>query len=181
MKIRIISGHHRARSIKAPVGKATHPMSEKIRGAIFNMLGDINGLTVLDAFGGSGALGLEAVSRGAASATIIEQNTKAYDCIQENINTLGLHEQVYATRANINTWLDNKKNTYFDIVFCDPPYNQVRPELIEKIAVSALHKDGILVLSLPITETFALAKKHYLLQAHKQYGNASLYIYKKIS
>ena len=75
--MRIISGKYKNRELKSPKSSATHPMSERARLSIFNMLGDISGKTVLDLFAGTGSLGLEALSRGAASATFVEKDYKA--------------------------------------------------------------------------------------------------------
>src|SRR5690606_6064291 len=103
----------------------THPMSEKIRGAVFNMLGDISGLTVLDAFAGSGALSFEAISRGAKSAVMIELDKKAVSTIHENIQILGLEDSASVVNRNIKGWSSNNQSLKYDIVICDPPYDAV--------------------------------------------------------
>ena len=93
MNIRVISGRYGSRKLDAPDGATTHPMSERIRNALFNSLGaDIVGTTVLDAFAGSGAVGIEALSRGAAYATFIERDRIAHKIIAKNLETLGIDD-----------------------------------------------------------------------------------------
>jgi 16S rRNA (guanine966-N2)-methyltransferase len=85
--MRIIAGRLGGRHFASPQGRRTHPMSDKMRGALFNALGDIDGLSVLDAFAGSGALAFEAVSRGAGHAVAIDVDKSAQRAIAENIST----------------------------------------------------------------------------------------------
>lgn len=123
-------------------------MSDKIRGALFNMLGDLEGLTVLDSFAGSGALSFEAVSRGAASALAIEADRSAQKAIAENIRTLELTNSVRLIKASANAWLQTAQAATFDIVLCDPPYDDLQLNLIQRLA-SAVKPGGLLVLSAP--------------------------------
>src|ERR1700733_7722884 len=97
--MRIIAGKLGGRSFDSPGTDKTHPMSDKMRGALFNILGDVDDLIVLDAFGGSGALSLEAVSRGARSAIIMDSDRRAQQTIQENIQSLGLQDQIQLVNA----------------------------------------------------------------------------------
>src|SRR5262245_30096392 len=103
--MRIIAGRLGGRLFESPHTSRTHPMSDKARGALFNVLGDINDLSVLDPFAGTGALSFEAVSRGAAHATAIESDRLAQKVIQGNISSLGLQNQVKLVRAQANAWL----------------------------------------------------------------------------
>ncbi len=149
--MRIIAGRLRGRQFKSPSGHRSHPMSEKARGALFNTLGDMTDLTVLDAYGGSGALAFEAVSRGANQATTVEKSVLAYRTIKRNIEILGLEEQVKATRANVSTWSDNNSELEFDVVIADPPYNDIRPNILKKL-VRHVRASGTFVLSWPGSE-----------------------------
>src|SRR5688500_6254990 len=107
--MRIITGYLGGRNFNSPRGHRTHPMSDKARGALFNALGDIEGLTVLDAFAGSGALSFEAISRGAVSATAIDIDKAAYEAIQANVESLGLEDKVTVLRKNIGGWSRNNQ------------------------------------------------------------------------
>ena len=103
--MRIIAGQLKGNMFASPHGNRTHPMSDKVRGALFNALGDIEGLTVLDAFAGSGALAFEALSRGAASATLLKKDKPAQRAISENIVTLNVEKRTKLIRASANAWL----------------------------------------------------------------------------
>lgn len=154
-------------------------MSEKMRGALFNALGDISGLSILDAFGGSGALSFEAVSRGAASSIIVEVYAGAHRTIKENIAALGLDDQVKATRANISGWSNNNPDRRFDLVLCNPPFDALKLSLIEKLT-KHVKPGGLLVLSWPSGDK-APSIQGLTLEAvkEKDYGDAQLVFYRK--
>ena len=153
-------------------------MSEKIRGAIFNMLGDISGLSVLDAFAGSGALAIEAISRGASTAVTLDNDSAAVATIRRNLRQLKLENKVSVTQAPVQSWIQ-LANQRFDLVFADPPYND--PQLT---SVQALHKivaaDGLLIVSLPPT-TAAPAVPGMDIVKSKAYGDATITIYQPAS
>lgn len=173
--MRIISGSLGGRTFRSPRTYNTHPMGDKIRGAIFNMLGDIKGLTVLDAFSGSGALAFEAISRGAKNALLIELDKDAFKTIKRNIESLGLEERTFAIMRNIKGWSKNNSDKTFDIVFCDPPYDAVLETLIFQLS-SHVNRTGVLVLSWPISEPIPEIPE-FAVQRHKTYGNATLVVY----
>jgi len=119
--MRIIAGEWRGRSIEAPPGMATRPTADRVRETLFSMLasrlGSFEGLRVADLFAGSGALGLEALSRGAVSATFVESDPQAGAVIRRNAEKLGASFQVLAGSA-----LALPRSDPFDLVFADPPY-----------------------------------------------------------
>src|SRR5258708_5562120 len=110
--MRIIAGNLKGRVFGSPHGHRTHPMSENIRGALFNALGELGGLNVLDAFAGSGALGFEALSRGAKSAVLVEADRLAQKTIAENIQTLGLETRAKLVKASASAWLSTTDETF---------------------------------------------------------------------
>lgn len=173
--MRIISGRLGGRTFRSPRTYNTHPMGDKIRGAVFNMLGDITGLTVLDAFAGSGALAFEAISRGAKNALLVELDKDAFKTIKRNIESLGLEEQAYAIMRNIKGWSKTNADKTFDIVFCDPPYDAVLETLIFQLS-SHVNQTGVLVLSWPVSEPIPEIPGLVALR-HRVYGNATLIIY----
>jgi 16S rRNA (guanine966-N2)-methyltransferase len=131
--MRIIAGSRKGTIIAAPKGGRTRPTADKVRGAIFNMLGDITGLTVLDLFAGSGALGLEALSRGAVAALLVDNRTAALAAIHKNITKLKL-ENARAVQRDYRAFLKDaaKKQHRYDLIFVDPPYRMhrvIEPEL----------------------------------------------------
>jgi 16S rRNA (guanine966-N2)-methyltransferase len=119
--MRIIAGTLKGREFKSPHGHKTHPMSEKVRGALFNVLGDIEGLEFLDAFAGSGALAFEAASRGAKSIIAIDKDTSAHKTIDQNVKELRLQKLVHVSKANTAGWSIHNMEKKFDIVIRRTP------------------------------------------------------------
>ena len=153
-------------------------MSDKIRGALFNMLGDIEGLTVLDAFSGSGALALEAISRGAKSAVTIEQKRAPFGAITRSVKELGVAKQVKAVNADAASWSSHNRTTKFDIVLLDPPFGLPQFNLLDKLVLHA-KPGGIVVVSWPgheLPPVFDVCK----IITDKKYGDAQLVFYRKV-
>jgi 16S rRNA (guanine966-N2)-methyltransferase len=136
-------------------------------------------LTVLDAFGGSGALAFEAVSRGAKQATILEIDRDAYDVINKNISALGLRQQIDLVHINARSWSYRNNRERFDLVFCDPPYDQLQETIIEKLAKHT-RDAGLIVLSLPPHGDIRLPDDTFELVANKSFGDATLRFYRKM-
>ena len=177
--MRIIAGRLKGRQFDAPSGYRTHPMSEKARGGLFNAMGDITGLTVLDVFAGSGALSFEAISRGAASATAIEIDKRAITTIVKGVASLGLQGRIKAIRANASGWSDNNSQVNFDMVFAAPPYDNLQAGLLQKL-VRHVKPGGIYVLDWP-GGIEAPSFDGLKLIKQKNYGDAQLVIYRRIS
>jgi 16S rRNA (guanine966-N2)-methyltransferase len=173
--MRIIAGKLGGQLFDNPRGYHTHPMGDRIRGALFNTLGDITGLTILDAFAGSGALSFEAVSRGASQVIALEPDKSAQRHIENSINKLGIGDTVKLIRAKAQSWLSTT-DQQFDIVLCDPPYDDINSSLLEKLATRAM-TGGIIVYSLPPDSDFDL-KGQYERLSTKNYGDATLYFYR---
>jgi len=173
--MRIIAGEFKSRILKAPKGRRTHPMSEKIRGALFNSIGDISGLTFLDAFAGSGAVGIEALSRGAGHVNAVEIHADSFETLKANRDLVTDDEHMEVHRANIKTWLKNQQ-IYFDVIVADPPYDAVSMSALDVVA-EYVNLGGLLVVSLPPAEHMKL--KNYKKLDEKRYGNAKLVFYKK--
>lgn len=176
--MKIIAGILGGRTFDAPRGRTTRPMSEKVRGALFNTLGDIEGLSVLDAFAGSGALAYEAISRGVASALAIEQDKTAHKAIDENIKQLGIDGQITNLRANVGGWSNNNTDKQFDLVLLDPPYNNLDRQLLQKLVRHA-ETGGLVVLSWPGKEP-APPFEGLEQVTNKNHGDIQLVFYRKI-
>ena len=178
--MRVIAGKLGGQTFDAPNTHKTHPMSERMRGALFNALGDIDGLAVLDAFGGSGALSFEAISRGAASSLITDVDRAAHQTIVKNIRQLGVDDSVKAVRINIAKWSQGHASEQFDLVLANPPFDGLKTALIERL-VRHIKDGGLLVLSWPTRE--AVPEFTHLKLAgikEKHYGDAQLVFYRKI-
>ena len=123
--MRIVAGTHRGRRISAPPGRDTRPTPDRVREAIFAMLGPLDGVEVLDLFAGSGALGLEALSRGAATATFVDRSPRAAAAIRANAASLGLEGRVRVVRRDWRAALAAERagGRRFGLCLCDPPYS----------------------------------------------------------
>jgi 16S rRNA (guanine966-N2)-methyltransferase len=148
--MRIISGEARGRRLRAPRGDATRPTADRVRQALFDVLGDPGGLAVLDLFAGTGALGLEALSRGAARAVFVEQAEPAARIVRENVGALGYGERARIIRLEVRRALRllAKEEARFDWVFLDPPYASGEGEAaLAALGESALVRAGGLVIA----------------------------------
>ena len=120
--MRIIAGTHGGRELTAPKGRATRPTSDRVREALFSILGDIQGLRVLDLFAGSGALGIEALSRGVQEATLVDSGAPAIAAIRRNLEALGITAEVVRQPAARFLGAALRDGRQYDLVFLDPPY-----------------------------------------------------------
>jgi len=120
--MRITAGAMRGRVIAVPNVPGLRPTPSKVRQALFNVLGSVDGFQVLDLFSGSGIMGLEALSRGAASAISIEQHHRAVKAMQQNRDTLKLIDSWNILPSSVETGLASQAGASFDLIFADPPY-----------------------------------------------------------
>jgi len=176
VKLRIISGLYGNRTIQAPDTVATHPMSERVRNALFNIVSDeIKDAHVLDVFAGSGALGLEALSRGAAHATFVERDSRAVVTLEANIALFNLKSQTQTIQADVAVWLDACKDT-FDIILADPPYDDTQFTTVMSLK-KLLKPDGLMILSYPGRGETPPANGVVVVD-NRSYGTAALTFYR---
>ena len=125
--MRIIAGSRKGRRIAAPPGLDTRPTGDRVREAVFNLVGPLDGARVLDLYAGSGAMGLEALSRGAEHATFVERDRVAAATIAKNAESLGLADAVTLRREDVRRVLaaDASAGTLYDLVLVDPPYRML--------------------------------------------------------
>lgn len=120
--MRVVAGALGGRRLHAPADRRTRPTADRVREALFSILGDVSGLAVLDLFAGSGALGIEALSRGAASADFVDSGRRSIEAVRRNLTELGVEGGVH--RGDALGWLTaGGGGTAYDLVFCDPPYD----------------------------------------------------------
>jgi 16S rRNA (guanine966-N2)-methyltransferase len=120
--VRVIAGTHGGRRLVAPPGRDTRPTSDRVREALFSILGPLDGARVVDLFAGSGALGIEALSRGAASAVFVERAPAAIRALRGNLETLGVHGIVQARDVRAFVRDARAAGDAYDLAFLDPPY-----------------------------------------------------------
>ena len=135
--MRVIAGAYGGRRLRAPAGLDTRPTSDRVREALFSVLGaEVEGARVLDLFAGSGALGIEALSRGAAEATFVDAAEAAIRCVRANLEALGLRALTRRSEAGAFLRWASAHGHHYDLVFLDPPYRhaeRLAPGLSEAI------------------------------------------------
>jgi 16S rRNA (guanine966-N2)-methyltransferase len=173
-RMRIISGSRRGARIAAPKGLATRPTGDRVREAAFNLIGPVDDARVLDLFAGSGAMGLEALSRGAASVTFVESDRAACRTIQDNLEKLRL------TGARVEcgeaVWALKRESRRYDLVLVDPPYEawaELEPRLAPLLA-RVLEPDGLLVVE---TGSRVEPSLPLHLRTSRRYGSARLTLF----
>jgi 16S rRNA (guanine966-N2)-methyltransferase len=172
--VRIIAGTHRGARIAAPKGLATRPTGDRVREAAFNLIGPVDDARVLDLFAGSGAMGLEALSRGAASVTFVESDRAACRTIADNLAKLRL------TGARVTcgdaVWALRQETRTYDLVLVDPPYeawDELEPKLAELLP-RVLAADGLLVVE---TGSRTEPQLPLSLRTSRRYGSARLTLF----
>ncbi len=172
--MRIIAGTHRGQRIVAPKGSVTRPTSDRVRENAFNLIGPVDGAAVLDLFAGSGALGLEALSRGAGRAVFVDSDREACRTINANLDKLKLKATVLC--QDVLRAVGSGRATY-DLVLCDPPYDFDRARLAPQLA-RLLTPDGLLVYESagrePPPELPLLAET-----TSRKYGSARLTLFRR--
>jgi 16S rRNA (guanine966-N2)-methyltransferase len=171
--MRIIAGEKRGRRIEAPPGRNTRPTSDRVRENVFNILGPVDDAVVLDLYAGSGAMGLEALSRGAARAVFVERDPDARRAIERNLDRLRLHGTVLRQDAVAVLAGESRK---YDLVFVDPPYDMY-PDLEPKLAryLPPVLNDNAVV----VVETDARVEPTLPLEQRtsRRYGSARVTVY----
>lgn len=142
--MRVIAGEFRSRILQAPDSDLTRPTTDRARESLFNVLQhllDFDGIAVLDLFAGSGALAIEAISRGAGSAVFVEKNKKAVEAIRQNIRSLKIEDQTHVVQSDALAFLSTTEQQ-FDLLFADPPYDDasIYGRLIEQLKREAQTK-----------------------------------------
>ena len=172
--MRIIAGTHRGARIAAPKGVATRPTGDRVREAAFNLIGPVDGATALDLFAGSGALGLEALSRGAGSVTFVEADRAACRTIADNLARLKLTGARVACADAV--WTLRQETRSYDLVLVDPPYEdwvELEPRLAEHLP-RVLAPDGLLVVETGARDEPSLPLR---LRTSRRYGSARLSLF----
>jgi 16S rRNA (guanine966-N2)-methyltransferase len=170
--VRVVAGELGGRRLQAPKGKDVRPTSDRAREALFSILGEVDGADVLDLFCGTGALAIEALSRGARRATLVDTEIEA---ARVNVEGLGISDRVDLIRRDALAHLRSTTEA-FDLILCDPPYTlaaRVARDL-EKLVPSRLREGGRLVTESPSRAPMALGLS---LDADRTYGEASIRIW----
>lgn len=175
--MRIIAGEKRGAKILAPRGHDTRPTGDRVREAAFNLIGPVDGAAVLDLFAGSGANGLEALSRGAASVVFAEADKPAYDSIRHNLAKLGFTGATVLHRDAVQVLAEEAgAGRRYDLVLLDPPY-RMYSSLQDRISTylpAVLAEDGLAVVETHAKEEPALPLEK---RTSRKYGSARLTLF----
>jgi len=179
--LRIIAGELGGRRIRTPPGRRVRPTADRVREALFSILGSsVEGARVLDAFAGTGALGLEALSRGAHAAVFVESSTATLRVLRGNVESLGLMERCRIVRADAVTALERcLVEPAFDLVLADPPYDSpLADRFVETLASGAwLSPGGLLVVERRVGATPSAGGPGLTLGRSSRYGDTRLDFY----
>lgn len=173
--MRIVAGELGGRKLRVPKGEAVRPTTDRVREALFSILGDVGGLDVLDLYCGTGALGLEALSRGAAAVTFVDTDIRP---ARTNAKELGVIDRVDLIRADTSAFLRRDRRSH-DLVLLDPPYRLARsvaPDLSELLA-PRLHAGARVVVESAAGEPLELDGSAYTLSDERSYGTTAIRIY----
>lgn len=177
--MRIITGIARGCKLKSPKGLVTRPTADRVKESLFNILGsEVLSAQILDLFAGTGNLGLESLSRGAAHATFIDQNLESIHIIQENATHTKLVASSEIVKQDVFTALRrlDGMSRKFDLVFCDPPYQKGLAEktlyLLDELSI--LREGAIIVIEHARDEALDLALKNIAFKCNRRYGATTI-------
>ena len=180
--MRVITGKARGVTLKTPTGMTTRPTTDRVKEALFSIIHfDLPGATILDLFGGTGQLGIEALSRGAKSAVFVDSNDIACKLIRENLKRAKLESEGRVVRSDYLDFLKNCKNQ-FDIILLDPPYAEVFLENSLKMIteIDILQSGGIIVAERPVGKELPGDFAGFERSRDYKYGNTLITIYRKL-
>ena len=179
--MRVITGKARGIQLKTPEGMQTRPTADRVKEALFSIINfDIPGAKVLDLFGGTGQLGIEALSRGAASAVFVDAREESCRLIRENLKRTKLEQDAKVIRSDYLDYLNRCREQY-NIILLAPPYAEVFLEnAIKRITeIDILQSDGIIVAERPLGKELPWEFEGYTRSKDYKYGKVLLTIYRK--
>ncbi len=173
--LRVIAGAAKGRKLKMPPGEGTRPVMDRVKEAVFNILADdVVEATFLDLFSGSGSVGIEALSRGAARATFVESSAAAVRTIQANLAATGLAAQARVVRSDVFIYLHNNPREGFDFIYIAPPqYHNLWAETLQALDERPgwVNPDGAAIVQIDPREFAELTLRHFVLGDQRKYGN----------
>ena len=177
--LRVIAGEFRGRKLMAPEGLETRPTSDKVKEALFSIIQfELDGAEFLDLYAGSGQMGIEAISRGTEKSVFVDFGKKPYDCIKQNVVSLGISSKAEIYQKSVEDFLSTHNKKY-DFIFLDPPYKKdmINP-LLEK--VTALCKDsGAIICEISRGEEVLEEVGGFYLKKRYRYSKTELVVFRK--
>jgi 16S rRNA (guanine966-N2)-methyltransferase len=176
--MRIIAGRFGGRTLHSPQGHATRPSTARTRESLFGLIDSriyLDGAEVLDLFAGTGALGLEAISRGAALVTFVEEQGDVLDYARRNARELGVEDQCFFVQGDAVTYLERYGGTPLDLVMADPPYKLDAMRRLPDLAIPHLNNDGVFTLEHSSHHFF---DEHPRLMTSRAYGRTIVSLFR---
>ena len=180
--MRVITGKARGVQLKTPEGMLTRPTADRVKEALFSIINfDIPGANVLDLFGGTGQLGIEALSRGAKRSVFVDAREESCQLIRENLRRTRLSQEASVIRGDYMDYLNKCRET-FSIIFLDPPYAETYLEnALKRITeIDILQTDGIIVTERPVGKELPCEFDGYQRSKDYKYGKTLLTIYRRL-
>ena len=180
--MRVVAGRAKGIALKTPSGMLTRPTADRVKEAMFSIIQfDLPGASVLDLFGGTGQLGIEAVSRGANSATFVDNREDACRLIRENLKRTGTEKESRVVRMDYMDFLKRNREKY-DIVLLDPPYAEEYLENSLKMIteIDILQSGGIIIAERPLGKDLSLDFEGFERSRDYKYGTTLLAVYRKL-
>ena len=178
--MRIISGEKKGIRLFSLKKRKIRPTSDKVKGAIFNILSSVEDQKILDLFAGSGALGIEALSRGAQEVVFVDNSFSSLDLIRRNLEKLGFEDKSKLFKKNVLRFLKSKTEGKFDLILVDPPYGKGLCQKVLEIlsGKEILNPEGVLVIEYHKKEKIEKVENLILLQ-ERRYGDTVVSFFKK--
>lgn len=176
--MRVITGEARGRKLAAPAGQDTRPTTDLVKEAVFSVIQfEVEGAHVLDLFAGTGQMGIEALSRGAASAVFVDSARQAAAVIKQNVETCGFADRSRAYLMDANTYLSACAET-FDLAFVDPPYQKGLAEVLLPLVAKHMAAGGVILCETQRGEQLPETAGTYRLHKQYRYGKTLVHLYR---
>lgn len=178
--MRIVAGRFRGRRLESPDSRRIRPTSDRVREALFSIIASrVGGATVLDLFAGTGALGLEALSRGAAQAVFVDQSAEAVRIIRANIQRLGVEDQAAVLQGAVSRVVGRLagKGALFDLIFMDPPYGKGDIAATLPLLSGLAHPEAMLMVEHSVKEDLPDSSGPWILMEDRFYGDTAISFY----
>lgn len=177
--MRVITGTARGRVLETLPGEDVRPTTDRVKEAMFSIVQfELEGRKVLDLFAGSGQLGIEALSRGAAYATFVDSSRDSINCVKNNLNKTGLKTNTSVVQSDSLTFIRTAKET-FDIAFLDPPYSKGLLQAALPLTAQRMSDGGVIICEHPKGEEMPVEAGDFRLYREYKYGKTALTVYRK--
>lgn len=178
--MRVISGAAKGKRLRAVPGSGTRPITDRVKESVFDILGDLEGVRFLDLFSGTGGVAIEALSRGAECATLVERSAVAAGVIRENLRSTGMAKAATLVQADVFRYLESTRDE-FDVVYVAPPqYKGLWKETLRALDREASPAVDLVVVQIHPKEYEPLCLTHLELEETRRYGSTMICLYRRV-